>query len=528
MTLALDYLSPLPPVRSGIADYSLDLLPHLVARADVRVLRLDGLPLDEAVARRFGVVDSAARAGEGGRIPLYQMGNNRYHAEVLRLAMERPGVMALHDLVLHHYLLDRTVGQGNWNAYRDELERCHGWIGDAVARPVRWGAFGLAGQFDLPANRTVLARQRGVLVHGRWAAERLAEDDPRLAVREVPMAIPLPAPASREKGSEFRRRHGIPQEAPLLGSFGFQTPMKRTDVAIRALARESLGDAHLLVAGELSPYIRFEKTIAEHGVGARVHLAGFLPFAAMEAAIAATDLCLNLRYPSAGETSASLLRILAEGRPVIVSDYAELGELPPEIALVVPLGEDEEARFAATVGEALGGGRAALAAMGARARAHVAARHAPERAAAAILAAVAELAEREPPGEAPPAVPPRTSVASSRPQGAISVHGLAGWRPGERGALAVELVNRGPGVWLPSADDPGGVQIEVQIHCATSGTVHTPPWLRLQAPLAPGERVTVALEARRPLGAARLMLIPKVAVGGVFAPFGEWSFDRWL
>jgi hypothetical protein len=526
--LALDYLSPLPPVRSGIADYSVDLLPYLTRLADVRVLRLAGLPLDDDVAARFGVVDDASRAGADGRIPLYQMGNNRYHAEVSRVAMERPGVMVLHDLVLHHYLLDRTVGQDDWDGYRDELERCHGWIGDAVARPVRWGAFGLAGQFDLPANRTLLSRQRGVLVHGPWAAERLAEDDPRLAVRVVPMAIPLPAAASREKGIAFRRRHGIPPEAPLLGSFGFQTPMKRTDVAIRALARNGLGDAHLLVAGELSPYITFEKTIAEHGVGARVHLTGFLPFAEMEAAIAATDLCLNLRYPSAGETSASLLRILAEGRPVIVSDYAELGELPEEIALVVPLGDDEDGRFAAAVGRALAGGREALAAMGERAREHVAARHAPERAAKAMVAAVAELAEREPPGDSPPRVPPRTSVATSRPAGEIGVDGLSGWRPGELRTLAVELVNRGPGVWLPSAEDPGGVQFEVQLRCAETGTVHTPPWLRLPAPVAPGERVTLELAARRPLGEARLMLIPKVAVGGVFAPFGDWNFDRWL
>jgi glycosyltransferase involved in cell wall biosynthesis len=526
--LALDYLSPLPPVRSGIADYSVDLLPHLAALADVRVLRLAGLPVDEGVAERFGVREEAERAGEGGRLPLYQMGNNRYHAEVLRLALERPGVLVLHDLVLHHYLLDRTVGQGDWQGYRDELERCHGWIGDAVARPVRWGAFGLAGQFDLPANRTLLARQRGVLVHGRWAAERLAEEDPRLAVRQVPMPIPLPAAASREKGRDFRRRHGIPAEAPLLGSFGFQTPMKRTEVALRALARPGLEAAHLLVAGELSPYLRFDETIAELGLGDRVHVVGFLPFAEMEAAIAAADLCLNLRYPSAGETSASLLRILAEGRPVIVSDYAELGELPPEVALVVPLGEDEDERFAAAVGAALGGGRAALAAMGERARAHVAAHHAPESSAAAIVAAAAELAGRRPPGDAAPEVAPRTSVASSRPAGEIRVGELAGWRPGERRALPVELVNRGPGVWLPSAEDPGGVEIEVQIHCSASGVVHTPPWLRLSRPVAPGERVALTLEARRPLGATRLLLIPKVAVGGVFAPFGEWSFDRWL
>ena len=52
--IRLDYVSPLPPVRSGIADYSVDLLPHLAERADVRLIRLPGQPVApevEAVVR---------------------------------------------------------------------------------------------------------------------------------------------------------------------------------------------------------------------------------------------------------------------------------------------------------------------------------------------------------------------------------------------------------------------------------------------------------------------------------------------
>mgnify|MGYP001586188674 FL=1 len=167
--MRLDYLSPLPPVRSGISDYSVDLLPHLSTRADVRVLRLPDLPLDPEVAARFAPVQ-ASRVGEEGRIPVYQMGNNRYHAAIFRLAMEHPGILVLHDLVLHHFLLDQTVGKGEFEPYRRVLTANHGWIGDAAAKPVRWGAFGQAAQFALPANRVLLRRQRGVVVHGHWAA----------------------------------------------------------------------------------------------------------------------------------------------------------------------------------------------------------------------------------------------------------------------------------------------------------------------------------------------------------------------
>ncbi len=524
MTLRIDYLSPLPPVRSGISDYSVDLLPHLTQRADVRVLRLPDLPLDDAVAQRFEVREGAARAGEDGRLPLYQMGNNRYHAAVWDLAHQRPGVVVLHDLVLHHFLLDRTVGQDRWEPYRDELERCHGWIGDAAARPVRWGAFGQAAQFELPANRTLLERNRGVLVHGRWAAERLAEEDPRLAVRVVPMGIPLPDEASRERGRAFRRAHSIPADVPLIGSFGFQTPIKRTDVAIRALARPGLERVHLLIAGELSPYSDFATLASRVGVAERVHVTGFLPFEELDAAIAATELCLNLRYPSAGETSASLLRILAVGRAVIVSDYAELGELPDEIAIRVPLGAEEEERFAALVAEHLSG-HDELAEMGQRARRYVAREHDPEIAATRLLGAVEELARLDPPGAAPPRVPLATSVSDLRPRGAIEVRGLEGWRPGERRTLEILLENQGQSVWRPSSEVPGGLILEIQLTSETTDHWRGHPWLTLDAPLGPGERRRFAVAVRRPLEPARLVVRPKVVLEDRYPWFGDWWFE---
>src|SRR4029079_13617341 len=106
----LDYVSPLPPVRSGIADYSLDLLPDLAARADVRLIRLPEQEVAAEVLARWPAAEIAV-AGEGGRLPLYQMGNNRYHEAVFHLAMGLPGVLTLHDVVLHHLLLDRTLGR---------------------------------------------------------------------------------------------------------------------------------------------------------------------------------------------------------------------------------------------------------------------------------------------------------------------------------------------------------------------------------------------------------------------------------
>jgi glycosyltransferase involved in cell wall biosynthesis len=526
VTLRLDYLSPLPPVRSGISDYSVDLLPELAARADVRVLRLPDQEVAPELEARWRP-GPAERAGEDGRLPLYQMGNNRYHEAVWRLALERPGVVVLHDLVLHHFLLDRTVGRDRFEPYREQLERDHGWIGRAAAAPVRWGAFGQAAQFELPASRTLLRRQRGVVVHGRWAATVLGEEDGELAVRVVPMAIPLPAAASREAGLAFRRAHGIPERAPLIGSFGFQTPIKRTDAAIRALARPGLEAVRLLIAGELSPYANYLDLAVELGVGERVHVTGFLPFEELESAIAATDLCLNLRYPTAGETSASLLRILAVGRPVLVSSHADYGDLPREVALEVPLGEGEDEALAARLAERLLGGADELRRMGEAARRFIAERHDPGRAAEAMVAAVTELARLAPPGDRAASPPPPSSAVHARGDGTIEVEGLEGWRAGERRRLAVTIANRGVERWRASRDVPGGVCFEVQLWARGRDRHLGRPWLTLDRALEPGESRRFALDLRRPLAGdgGRLLVKPTVTLAEGNRPFGGWHLE---
>ena len=145
------------------------------------------------------------------------------------------------------------------------------------------------------------------------------------------MPMPVPDPPSLRAARAWRRQLSVPSSAVLLGSFGFQTPIKRTDVLLRALAQPGMADVHAVVGGEAAPQLDLATLIRDLGVEDRVTVTGFLDEATFPVAIAGCDLCLNLRYPSAGETSASLLRILALGRPAVVSDYAQFTDLPDDV-----------------------------------------------------------------------------------------------------------------------------------------------------------------------------------------------------
>lgn len=528
--LALDYLSPLPPVRSGISDYSADLLPALAAVCDLRVLRLPDQPVSEAMVAAWNPLPAEAALAEshGTRLPLYQMGNNRHHRAIDDLARRFPGVLTLHDLVLHHLLTEETLGRGEHEPYLQRLAEDHGVLGEVIAVPRRWGGYSDASLFSLPVYLGLLQRQRGVLVHNRWAAREIAAEDERIAVRVVPMGVPLPAAAERSAGLELRRRHGVPDDATVLGSFGFQTPIKRTARVIEALARPGLERVHLLIVGEVSEHSDLEGTAHRAGVAERVHVTGFVPYEDFEAAIAATDLCLNLRYPTAGETSASLLRVLAAGRPAVVSDYAQFAELPGAAVVRVPVGEGEVEALAERLRELLAA-PGELRRMGEEARRHVARVHDPALAAAAVVEACQELGRLEPPGPAPAREEVPTTLAWTAVEARLEVSGAEEpWPAGSRRRLRLRLMNRGPARWLAGGSGPGGLAMQAALLEESSSDADRDllagrPWIPLPRPVDPGDAWELEVEVRRPPGPCRLRFEPHVLGGPGLGGAAVWQ-----
>ena len=84
-----------------------------------------------------------------------------------------------------------------------------------------------------------------------------------------------------------------------------------------------------------------ERTLDRAGVRARTIVAGRVPLAELPRHIEAADIVAHLRYPTARETSAALLRVLAQGRPTVMSDLENLAEIPDD-AVVRADPADEE------------------------------------------------------------------------------------------------------------------------------------------------------------------------------------------
>jgi glycosyltransferase involved in cell wall biosynthesis len=113
-------------------------------------------------------------------------------------------------------------------------------------------------------------------------------------------------------------------------AFGLVTQEKRIPQALRALAAvgKVAPDARLTLVGGTTDHYDVRAEAAALGIADRVDITGYVPDEDLPAHLAAADVCICLRWPTARETSASWLRCLAAGKPTIVTDLTHLVDVP--------------------------------------------------------------------------------------------------------------------------------------------------------------------------------------------------------
>lgn len=392
MTLRIAYCSPVNPAPSGISDYSEELLPYLAQYAEITLFIEDGLkPSNPRLATHFPIkpISQLVRLAQRGTFDaiVYHMGNSPAHAGIWRVAQRVPGVIVLHDFVLHHFMLWYAANVlRDVQRYVTMMRDRYGAEGEHIAQLMIRSRFSAAA-FSFPCNEDVLAAAKAVIGHSRYLLDRVAAARPDLPRAHVPMGVPLPPVIDR---TAARRRLGIPLERPLLASFGHINAWKRIEPTLRALTilrREGI-DAHCVLVGSVSPNYDLKGIIQRLGLQDVVTVTGYVTRAQFEDYVAATDVCLNLRYPTAGETSASLLRLLGAGKPTLVSAVDAFCELPPDVAAQVDVDDSETDLIVAYCRRLLSDPVLATA-LGANARAYVASEHTLAGAARAMINALA-------------------------------------------------------------------------------------------------------------------------------------------
>jgi 2-polyprenyl-3-methyl-5-hydroxy-6-metoxy-1,4-benzoquinol methylase/glycosyltransferase involved in cell wall biosynthesis len=338
--MKLAYFSPLGPQRSGISDYSEELLPYLAAGAEI-TLFVDGFhPANRELSSRFAIRDyrrqrSSLRDLKDFDAVVYHMGNDhRYHSGILEAMQHRSGIVVFHDFALQEFFLGLARERDDFRLYLDEVEFCHGnaareEAAESLARGAQPAV--LARPVDFPLNARIANSAAGIIVHSEWSRARFAAIAPGVPVAHISMPVKF--------STESRTNLSLSKAAEVkIASFGLITPGKGIEQSIRALA--ALKPSHRFsysLVGETNAYFDVKETVRRYGMEGRVEITGHVTLAEFKRRIDETHIALNIRERTVGETSASLCRLMAAGVCSLVADAGWYGELPGDAVVKVPL-----------------------------------------------------------------------------------------------------------------------------------------------------------------------------------------------
>jgi glycosyltransferase involved in cell wall biosynthesis len=323
--MTVGFFSPMPPARTGVADYAAALFEALQRLGTVR--------LNDA----------------GADICLYHIGNNHLHRPIYNQALSRPGVIVLHDAVLHHFLL----GALSEEEYIREFSYNYGqWNSDAAHR--LWRSRARSGvdaeYFRYPMLRRIVERSKAVIVHNSSAARMVGEQVPAARVFEIPHLFQPPPNAPASEVIRLRERLGIAAHTFLFGIFGHLRESKRLAAVLRIFERliTQGADIALLIAGEFASS-DLRRSMAPQFRRERIVCTGYLAEADFWTHAAAVDACINLRYPQAGETSGIAIRLMGIGKPVLITNVEEMSGFSNAAGIPIDPGPAEEEMLAAAM-----------------------------------------------------------------------------------------------------------------------------------------------------------------------------------
>lgn len=336
----LAYISPLPPARSGIADYSAELLPELSRYYDIDVIIAEPTT-DPWINENCSVrsVNWFAKNSDDYDRVLYHFGNSDHHQHMFQLLAEIPGIVVLHDFFLSGIVAHIDVHGYSPNEWARELYHENGY----KAVQERFHAKDTADVvWKYPCNKTVVENARGIIVHSE-SSKRLAVEWLGKSNADDWSVIPLLRVQSRElKQAEARRSLGLREDSFVVCSFGLLGPSKQNHRLINAWLESLLAKDRrclLVFVGENqngSYGTALAATIRDNGLSERILITGWTDTTKFRQYLSAADLGVQLRTLSRGETSAAVLDCMNHGLPTIVNANGSMADLPGDAVWMMP------------------------------------------------------------------------------------------------------------------------------------------------------------------------------------------------
>jgi len=345
--LKIAYFSPLNPIKSGVSDYSEELLEYLGGYGRIDLFIDDYKPTSSWIYEHFNIYNFRRIFENHGKndhdVNIYHIGNNDNHSYIYSVCQQYPGVVVLHEPMLHHFVFSQTVGNNRIRDYLRELDYCYKAERSQIVK-VTLEERDENAWYDYPLVDRIVDSSLGVIVHSEYARAKVLDVNPNARVKKI-LHHWAPQKADHERSPELIREIlGFRPDEFLIGSMGYINSSKRIDVFLRVMAKaKALGyPVKLLLVGKMLSGMDVPRWIEDLGLEQDVLVAGFVDTMTFGEYLNVPDMFVALRHPSAGETSGSVIKMMGAGKPVMLSNEYAFSEFPDDCCIKIPIGPDEE------------------------------------------------------------------------------------------------------------------------------------------------------------------------------------------
>jgi glycosyltransferase involved in cell wall biosynthesis len=341
------YFSPVSPQKSGISTYTEELLPHLKKYAEVHLFLDDNVkPTNSFIKekiRYFPYKDFyALLKKEKYDTIIYHVGNNTMHKYIYNTLLKHSGIVVLHDYILHPFIQHITALDGDSESYIIEMSSAYGSEGEKLAKDYVNGSYYPIDFVKYPLNERIIESSECVIVHSHYVKNLLEKYHHIKAIPHGRDAVEL----NEEFISKNKKALNLNDHQPILGCFGFMNSNKRINVLLdvfKDLTNE-FPRAMLILAGDIDN--NFKKDIIvrlkKYNLSNSILITGYNSEELYKKYLACTDIVINLRFPTMGETSGTLLDAMAFGKSVVVSNIGSYREFPDNCCWKVDVDNSEK------------------------------------------------------------------------------------------------------------------------------------------------------------------------------------------
>ena len=346
--MKIAWFSPFPPEKSAIAEYSITIIDELQKSCYVDlwipVSDEEDVQIGDKYNGKYSIFNFIKNPeyinmlGSYDAI-IYNIGNDlSFHKNIFEVLKLHPGIVILHDYVLHHFFAAYYLSK---KTYIQEMEKNYGEKGKRLAEDILSGKTKAVWETDdvlsYPLNEDVINNATGLIVHSDFVKGMLKN-------RYEGLIQKLNFPSVPWKGRYMGKKNlNIAPDKISLLTFGEVNPNKRIDKVIEILGEnKDLADKiiYFIVGREHKDSYDVNKFIEKFGLNDVVKVLGYQPKNILNSYISSADICINLRYPTMGESSWSLVQVLLAGKPAIVTRFGWYDELPD--ACVIKINPDRE------------------------------------------------------------------------------------------------------------------------------------------------------------------------------------------